>query len=201
MVLIEGFIIGLGMIIFIGPVFFLLLNSSLLNGIKAGVMVALGIIVSDIICVFLCVYGLTSFIISSQNQFWLGVLSSVILLFMGFFYLFKQVNLSPVPSRSINNLSGFFIKGFSINFFNPFVFVVWVSVFNYGKSKYLLNSQLIWFLTAVLLGILVTDLFKVILSKKLKKYLTDKRLFFIFRGTGLVLIAFSIRVLWYILYV
>ncbi len=198
MAFIEGFIIGVGMIIFIGPVFFLLLNSSLYSGIKAGIMVALGIIVSDIICVLLCLYGFSTFITVSENQFWLGIISSVLLLALGFFYLFKRVDLSTTHLKHDKNLSSFFIKGFSINFFNPFVFVVWIGVYNYGESKFSLNFQLTLFLTAVLIGIFATDVCKVILSKKLKKYLSKKRLLFVFKGTGIILILFSLRVLWYV---
>ena len=68
MSILEGYVIGLGMVIFIGPVFFLLLNSSLQSGVKAGVAVALGIIVSDIICVALCYYGLSSIINIEKNS-------------------------------------------------------------------------------------------------------------------------------------
>ncbi|MBQ0740572.1 LysE family transporter, partial [Aquimarina celericrescens] len=69
MYLLEGYAIGLGMIIFIGPVFFLLLHSSIQYGSKAGVAVALGIIFSDIVCVMLCYFGLSSFILVPQHQF------------------------------------------------------------------------------------------------------------------------------------
>ncbi|WP_010180839.1 LysE family translocator [Aquimarina agarilytica] len=198
MAVIEGFVIGFSMIIFIGPVFFLLLNSSLEYGIKAGVLVALGIIFSDIICVLLCVYGLSSFIVATENQFLIGILSGVLLMVLGFFYLFKEVKLSVKVKLSSSTLSTFFIKGFSVNFFNPFVFVVWVGVFNYGKTKYVTVNSLIIFLTSVLIGILVTDLLKVILSKKLKKIITKKRLNFLFKGTGVILILFSLRMIWYV---
>ena len=83
MSILEGYVIGLGMVIFIGPVFFLLLNSSLQSGVKAGVAVALGIIVSDIICVALCYYGLSSVITIEKNQFWIGVVGSIIILNFG----------------------------------------------------------------------------------------------------------------------
>jgi len=190
---IEGFGIGLAMIIFVGPVFFLILNSSFQYGAKAGISVALGIIVSDIVCVGLCYYGLSSFMTASQNQFWIGIIGSIILLGLGINYLFKRVYITnelPMVSRK---LSTFFIKGFSVNFFNPFVFVVWIGVFRYGQEKYNDITSVFMFLLAVLVGILTTDLLKVFLSEKLKKFISEYRLKIFFRITGIVLLAFSFR--------
>ncbi|AXT58925.1 lysine transporter LysE [Aquimarina sp. AD10] len=193
---IDGFIIGLGMIIFIGPVFFLLLNSSLQFGTKAGTAVALGIIVSDILCVLLCYVGLSSFLTAKGNQFWIGVLGSIIIFGLGINYLLKKAVLSNEPIVNAKNIGKFFLKGFSVNFFNPFVFIIWIGVYNYGEHKYVENSSLFFFLLAVLLGILTTDLVKVFLSKKLKKILSVKRLTLFFRITGILLIVFSIRLLY-----
>ncbi len=193
---IEGFSIGLGMIIFIGPVFFLLLNSTLQFGVKAGVAVAFGIIFSDFVCVGLCYYGFSSLLNIEQHQFWIGIIGSVILFGMGITYVFKEV---AIPEHNILNAKGFqtfFLKGFNINFFNPFVFAVWIGVYQYGKSKYLNQELFIIFLMAVLLGILTTDVLKVLLSKKVKGFISPKRLTIFFKGTGIILMLFAIRLLY-----
>ncbi|GAA4272501.1 LysE family transporter [Aquimarina gracilis] len=192
----EGFVIGLGMIIFIGPVFFLLLNSSFQWGAKAGVAVALGIIVSDIVCVALCYYGLSSFINVEGNRFWIGIVGGLILFILGMNYLLKKASIETDTSLNIKGIQTFFIKGFSVNFFNPFVFAVWISIVQYGKSKYYDQELLLVFLTAVLSGIFTTDLFKVFLSKKLKKFISLKRLTIFFRIAGIILILFSFRLVY-----
>ncbi len=190
---IEGLGIGLAMIIFVGPVFFLLLNSSFQYGIKAGVSVAIGIIVSDIVCVTLCYYGLSSFMTATQNQFWIGIIGSIILFGLGINYLLKKAVIIEGVSFASKKLSTFFIKGFSVNFFNPFVFVVWIGVYTYGEEKYSETSSLMVFLIAVLTAILTTDLLKVMLSKKLKKYISADKLNIFFKITGVVLLIFSFR--------
>ncbi|MDH7448125.1 LysE family translocator [Aquimarina sp. 2201CG14-23] len=190
---IEGFAIGLGMIIFVGPVFFLLLNSSLQYGAKAGISVAMGIIVSDVICVILCYYGLSSFMTAPQNQFWIGLLGSLILFGLGINYLFKKVKITKELSVTSRKWSAFFLKGFSVNFFNPFVFVVWIGVYQYGQQKYSDPTSVLLFLLAALTGILTTDLLKVFLSEKVKKFISEHRLKVFFRITGVVLLIFSFR--------
>ncbi|MGY3793470.1 LysE family translocator [uncultured Aquimarina sp.] len=193
---IEGFLIGLAMVIFVGPVFFLLLNSSFEYGMKAGISVALGIIVSDIVCVILCYYGISKFITASHNQFWIGVIGSCILFGLGINYLLKKPHISNNLAIDSKKGSTFFIKGFSVNFFNPFVFVVWIGVFKYGSQKYFETLELYMFLSAVLMGILTTDLLKVFLSDKLKRFISVDRLKVFFRITGAVLLIFSFRLLY-----
>ncbi len=198
MYLLEGYAIGLGMIIFIGPVFFLLLNSSIQYGFKAGVAVALGIIFSDIVCVALCYFGLSSFILVQQYQFWIGSIGSILLFVMGVSYVLKKVSLASPFSIQPKRLSGFFLKGFSVNFFNPFVFIVWVGVYNYGQYTFTEDREVLIYISAVLAGILTTDLLKVFLSKKVKRFVSLQRLALLFKITGGVLILFSIRLLYFI---
>lgn len=195
---IEGFAIGLGMIIFIGPVFFLLLNSSLQFGSKAGVAVAFGIIFSDIVCVLLCYYGLSTFINVEQNQFWIGIIGSAIVFGLGINYLIKKVKTTTEVYLHFKGLPTLFLKGFSVNFFNPFVFAIWIGVYNYGEHKYPANGSLLIFIGSVLIGILTTDLLKVFLSKKVKKFISPERLIVFFKVTGVFLILFSFRLLYLI---
>ncbi|WP_405207380.1 LysE family translocator [Aquimarina sp. LLG6339-5] len=190
---IEGFFIGIAMIIFVGPVFFLLLNSSFQYGLKAGFSVAFGIIVSDVICVLLCYYGLSTFMTATQNQFWIGIIGSVILFGLGISYLLKKAVITNDISINSKKWTSFFIKGFSVNFFNPFVFIVWIGVFKYGYEKYSDSIALLVFLIAVLSGILTTDLLKVFLSDKLKPFISPYRLKIFFRITGVVLLIFAFR--------
>ncbi len=193
---IEGFAIGLGMVIFVGPVFFLLLNSSFQSGTRAGIAVALGIIVSDMVCLALCYYGLSSIFNAEENKLWIGVIGAMIVLALGINYLLKRAKITSEISTASMGFQAFFLKGFSVNFFNPFVFAVWIGVFNYGQQKFPETQSLIIFLISVLLGIFTTDLLKVFLSKKVKKFLSIERLTIFFRITGVVLILFAIRLVY-----
>lgn len=196
MYLIEGFVFGLGMVIFIGPVFFLLLNSSIQQGISAGLAVALGIIVSDVICVILCYLGLSQIFISIEYKFWFSVIGSIILFVLGVSYIIKKPILGNKKDIKSSGFGSFFVQGFSVNFFNPFVFVVWIGVYQYGQVKYVDERDVLWFLIAVLIGVLTTDILKVFLSEKLRKFVTTRRLNMFFKIIGVLLLLFSIRILY-----
>ena len=195
----EGFLIGLGTVIFIGPVLFTLLQISLDHGYKAGLSVALGIIVSDILIVALFYLGLIDFFTDEAVQFWLAIAGSAILFGLGLKYILKPYTPKPVVTKpSLANISVSFSKGFLVNFVNPFVFMVWLSIVSVAKEKFDAETDVQVFLVASLVGIFATDALKVLLAGKLQKILNPKFLKKLFRLIGLILIGFGIRLLFFI---
>jgi threonine/homoserine/homoserine lactone efflux protein len=197
MIFIEGYLLGIGTLIFIGPVFFYLLQTTLEKGMKYGIIVALGIIVSDVVCVAICATGARSFFNNDTNQFWTAIFGSLILFSLGLKYIIKPaVNTIANQPVSANKLS-LFTQGFLINFINPFVFMVWIGFLVYGENRTTHSSDLLLFVVAILLGILTTDLIKVLLSHKIRAYLQPRYLLIIARTIGVLLIIFSVRLLFF----
>jgi len=200
MAFIEGFGVGLAMIVFIGPVFFTLLKSSLQYGFGGGMMVALGIVISDLICVTLCFFGAIPFFKNPVNQLGLAIAGSVILIGLGLRYLLRPVLYTmreiDIPSPRYSNL---FAKGFIVNFVNPFVFLVWIGVIGLGRTKFGLTADLFIFLSASLLGVFANDSLKVIFSHRIKRWIRQDILLKAYRIIGIVLIGFGLRMLWFIM--
>lgn len=199
MAFLEGYGIGLGMIIFIGPVFFTLLKSTLQNGFWPGMMVAWGIFISDVVCVLLCSFGAIPFFKNPDNQFWLAILGSLVLFGLGLKYILKpSLNLAKTISFKARHFTTYFTKGFLVNFVNPFVFLVWIGVIGYGRGKYGYSTDLASFLGASLLGILTTDSLKVVFANKIKVLVQPQNLVWAYRIIGALLIGFGIRMLWFV---
>lgn len=195
--LLEGLFWGFASILFIGPVVFELINASVIKS-KYGIAVALGIILGDIIYVF-AVYNSLKFIIG--NEMFNDIVSYAgfaILLAIGIIYFFKKApQLDNDKLLSKGDYPKYFLRGFSINFFNPFVLTVWVLVVKYAKTTY--SEHSISFLIAALLGIFLIDLFKIYLSKKLMRLLKSDKILIFYKVSGLVMIGFSLRILFYII--
>lgn len=189
----EGYLIGLGMVVFIGPVFFLLLSSTLESGFIPGLLVALGIIVSDIIFVVLCKFGLAQFISEPAALEWIALIGAVLLISIGIKYLKAPVTAPITQHIETKNLSAFFIKGFLVNFINPFVLAIWIGIISFSEQK--TNSNV--YLTGILLGIFSLDLLKVILAKRIKHLFKPLILQWTYRVFGLLLILFGIRMFIY----
>lgn len=199
MVFLEGILLGMGTIILIGPVLFTLLQITLQRGYHAGLSTALGIIVSDILIVVLFYTGLKDFFQFPNVRFWMAVMGSIILLSLGIKYILKPY--SPTNDFSLSNLeknSNGFIQGFMVNFMNPFVFVIWLSIITLAESRFSLKADELVFLIAVLAGIFITDVLKVILAGKLHSLLKPRLLRNSFLVIGLILIGFGIRLVYFV---
>ncbi|MCF8277544.1 MAG: LysE family transporter [Flavobacteriales bacterium] len=200
MAFVEGFLLGLGMIIFIGPVFFTLLKSALNYGFWAGMMVALGIFISDVVCVILCSFGAIPFFQNPENQFWLALGGSLILFMLGLKYILKpNINADADLKLKAGHYTAYFAKGFLVNFVNPFVFLVWIGVIGLAQGKYGAGQELWLFLGAALLGILLTDSGKVIFAHRIKKFVQPNFLVRAYQVIGVVMLGFGFRFLWFAL--
>lgn len=201
MALFHGYLLGLGFVIFLGPVFFYLLKCTLDGGFFSGLSVALGIIFADFLCIVICSLGAIAFFEDSKNQFWIGIVGGIILLALGLKFIFKpkiQTETLVVKVKlSKANYVAYFTQGFLINFINPFVFVVWISVIGVAKAEYGSSTNFFMFLGAALLGIFTTDLLKVLLAHRIKKFLSPAYLKNIYRVFGVVLLVFGT---WAIIY-
>lgn len=203
MAFLEGFVVGLGMILFIGPVFFYLLKSSLQFGYKAGLAAAFGIFISDVVCILICFYGAISIFKSPDYQFGLAVIGGIILCLLGIKYMLKpSVSFEQTAVKlKAYNLTSFFMKGFLVNLINPFVFLVWIGIIGYGQNEYGVNINLFSFLGAATLGILITDSLKVIMAQKIKPFIKPKILSWTYKVIGILLIGFGIRMIIIFLYI
>ncbi|MCI5054636.1 MAG: LysE family transporter [Flavobacteriales bacterium] len=195
---IQGFIVGLGMVIFIGPVFFTLLKGTLNYGRLAGWAVAFGIFISDVVCVGICYAGAAPFFKNPNNQFWIAIVGAVILLAMGINYLISS---KPKMGKELKVKSkeflSFFIKGYLVNFVNPFVFLVWISVIAFAEEDYGNSTDLLLFLSAALLAILFTDTLKVFFAHKLKKFIKENFLLKVYKVIGIIMLIFGLRLVWF----
>ncbi len=201
MAFLEGYGVGLAMIVFIGPVFFTLLKSALQHGFWGGMSVAFGIFASDVVCVALCSFGAIPFFKNPGNQFWLAIFGSVILIGLGLKCLLKPsfyTNNNKTETK-VRHYPALFTKGFLVNFMNPFVFLVWIGVIGYGRSKFGFSADLFAFLSASLIGILTTDSLKVVFAHRIKNFIRHDILLRAYQVIGIALIAFGIRMIWFVI--
>ena len=195
----EGFLTGVGTIIFLGPVFFTLLQITLDRGLKAGFSVAIGILSSDILIVFLFYFGAREIFQDDEIQFWLAAIGGIVLLVLGLKYIWIPAVSTEIKLKASSlKTAGAFVNGFLVNFVNPFVFLVWISIITYAEGKFDTQQEVGVYISAALLGILATDSIKVLLAHRLKALLNPILLKRLFTLIGIVLIGFSIRLFVYV---
>jgi threonine/homoserine/homoserine lactone efflux protein len=195
MALFTGLLLGLGTLLFIGPVFFYLIKSTLESGFKAGIFVAFGIILGDILCLLIALYGSGEFMAQPTFVLWASLIGGTLLLFMGLKYVLKPNLDTTVKGRlQRSSLLVYGINGFLINFVNPFVFAVWFGFVSYTKALYD-NGTALFSLVITLSVIFSTDVLKALFAERISWLIEPQKLKNIFRVFGALMICFSIRLL------
>ncbi len=197
MAFLEGYLIGLGLVVLIGPVLFTLLESTLQYGFKSGMAVTLGIFVSDVICVLLCAFGAAPFFQNVNNQFYIGLIGAAILVSFGLRFLLKPpLDFGKDIRLKAADFLGFFTKGFIVNFVNPIVFLIWISIIGLASGKYGYNRELGFYMSGALLGILTTDTLKTIFAHQIKRILKPNIFRWIYKVIGILLFGSGLYMLW-----
>ena len=196
MEIITGILLGLSTLLFIGPVFFYLLKSSLEVGYKAGFAVALGIIIGDIIYVVLVLKELGGFLEKEENAKWMAFAGGLLLIGMGLKYLLNpSTKTKIIENMNANSSWVYLVNGFLINFVNPFVFGVWVLFLTICQSKFDNQTSVIVCMVTILVVIFSTDILKSLLANRLKRFIDPARLKVVYKTFGLIMIFFGGRLI------
>ena len=179
----------------VGPVFFVLLETSATKGFRAGFTFDLGVIIADIFFLVIAYFSSFQLLENLSNQPGLYVFVGVILLVYGLTTFFRsdfKEKQTRIVTRGSDYL-GLFVKGFLLNFINIGVLVFWLGVIIIvGPSLDNQPNRIITFFSAMLGAYLVTDIFKIILAKQLRRKLTRDRILMVKKTLGVILIICGI---------
>jgi threonine/homoserine/homoserine lactone efflux protein len=196
MEIVTGLLLGLSTLLFIGPVFFYLVQSSIEAGIRAGLSVAIGIILGDLIYVYIILKGFATFFQDPQHQRWMAILGAILLLGLGIKYIFKPTLKKEFDKKTISGSYWYYgLNGFLLNFVNPFVLAVWIGFYTINQSKFSDQNSVIISLLTTLIIIFITDCIKAFFAQKFRNFMTAERFKTAYRIFGIVMLIFGIRLL------
>tara|TARA_B110001450_G_scaffold46078_1_gene42778 strand:+ start:516 stop:1181 length:666 start_codon:yes stop_codon:yes gene_type:complete len=192
----NALLIGFFMAFMIGPVFFMLLQTSILKGARAAIVFDLGVVFGDLTFILIAYYGSRSLLEKIKDDPRLFVLGGVVLIIYGLITYFdkenkkdalENSNIMNVPIR--NNYLKLFIKGYFLNFINIGVLGFWLgTVLVIGPSLKMNQTAIFSYFGTILIGYFLTDLGKIFLAKKLKSKMTPAVIYKIKKFMGLLLI-------------
>lgn len=174
----------------VGPVFFVLLETSAIKGFRAGVSFNIGVILADILFLIIAYFSSFQLLENLSNQPGLYVFGGMILLVYGLVIFVKKAPKKDQVKASKGTYVGLMVKGFLLNFINIGVLVFWLGVLIIvGPSLDNIPNRIFIFFGSMLATYFITDLFKIILAKQLKRKLTKERIAYIKKGLGVVLMV------------
>ncbi|AQS94260.1 MULTISPECIES: LysE family translocator [Polaribacter] len=192
----NAFLIGFFMAFMIGPVFFMLIQTSILKGARAAIVFDLGVILGDLSFILIAYYGSRSLLEKIKDDPRLFFLGGLVLIIYGLItYLEKENKKEALESAKIvdvpikNNYLKLFFKGFFLNFINVGVLAFWLgTVLVIGPTLKMDQNAIFWYFGTVLIGYFVTDLGKIFLAKQLKSKMTPQVIFRVKKIMGIILI-------------
>ncbi len=184
----------------IGPVFFVLLETSITKGFKAAITFDMGVVLGDIVFILIAYFSTNQLLEKLKDDPSLFIFGGLIMFGFGLISFIKEKkskkkNLNPeflTDSIPKNNYLGLFFKGFLLNFINIGVLGFWVGIIIvFGPQMNMETNRIVLFMSAIIVTYLITDITKIILAKQLKNRLTPYVIYKIKRVISAILMIFG----------
>ena len=184
----------------IGPVFFVLLETSVVKGFRAAISFNLGVVLADIIFIFLAYFSSYQLLENLSNQPGLYIFGGTLLSLYGVIVFSKKTKgelLDTNPHAPLkSNYLQLFVKGFLLNFINVGVLVFWLGIIIVvGPNLDANPSRFLLFFGTLIISYFLTDVVKILLAKLLKAYLTPLIILNIKKALGVLLLICGITLI------
>ena len=174
-----------------GPVFWVLIETSITKGLRAAVAFDIGVILADVLFIVATYYGSVKLFLSESNKDGLFVLGGTIILLFGVYsWLTRKKEEEKIEvTESKHNYLGLAAKGFAINIFNVGVLIFWGGVtIVAGPSTGNDPLSFVAFFSIVILAYFITDLGKIVIAKQLKVFINGETIVFVKSLLALILV-------------
>lgn len=199
-IILEAIITGFILSIMIGPVFFVLLETSIKEGIRAAIAFDIGVFLSDFIYILIAYlfYSKVEDLAEGNSSFWFRLIGGSLFLLYGIYTLFKTPSkmAQTHEGRIVHTQKeyrGLTLKGFILNMANPMVIFYWFSVMTLAsRSAESEQIPVLLFLGIIMATFFGFDVLKIVGAKQLRPLVTDKLLKGINQFIGIVFILFAV---------
>lgn len=185
----------------IGPVFFVLLETSATKGFKSALIFDLGVILADVLFIIVAFFSTNKLLDKIKDDPNFLVFGGVLLVAYGLISFVKTSKSFREIVREYHKVEikkGYgklFLKGFLLNFINIGVLLGWVAFIVLGNTLTQSNEGVVVFLSTILIVYFLVDLLKIVAAKQLKSKLTPRLIFKTKKVIALVILGFGILLL------
>ncbi|HEX8563974.1 MAG TPA: LysE family transporter [Flavobacterium sp.] len=200
--ILTGIPLGFLLSFMIGPVFFILLETSVVKGFRAALVFDFGVVLADIVFILIAYFSSYRLIQSIKDDPALFIFGGLIMLTYGIISFvrvkkaFRSIDEEDPAELAKKNYFALFVKGFFLNFINIGVLGFWLAILiAFGPQLELVPGRMFTFFAAIITTYFVTDIIKILLAKQLRKQLNPRNILLIKKGISVVLIISGVLLL------
>lgn len=185
----------------IGPVFFVLLETSITKGFRAALVFDLGVVFGDFVFILIAYFSTNQILERLKDDPALFVFGGVIMFTYGLLsyvrekknYLKKQEeDINDDDNIQKNNYLGLFFKGFLLNFINVGVLAFWMGIIIvFGPKLNMETNRIVLFIASIIISYFIVDIIKILVAKQLKSKMTAHNIYKIKRVISIILMIFG----------
>lgn len=188
----------------IGPVFFVLLETSIRKGARAGLALDLGVLISDVLYIMIAYlfFAEVKDLAEGESREIAKTIGGILFIGYGVVSFFKKPRNIQVQKMGGNEVDSWkdygllCLKGFLLNMANPLVIFYWFSVLTLGDngedSIHSDSNHIFFFIAIILITFFSVDLLKIFGAKQLRPLVTNKLLKALNQLIGIVFVVFGI---------
>lgn len=203
--ILTGIPLGIFLSFLIGPVFFVLLETSAVKGFRAALVFDLGVVLADVFFIAIAYFSSYRLIQSIKGNPAIFIFGGILMMTYGLvsFIRLRKIGKNTDIDDDVlvvglikKNYINLFIKGFLLNFINVGVLLFWFLILiTIGPKLDLETSRMLTFFTSVILTYLIVDIGKMLLAKQLRHKLTPANILKTKKVISIVLIIFGLTIM------
>jgi threonine/homoserine/homoserine lactone efflux protein len=184
----------------IGPVFFVLLETSITKGFRAALIFDLGVVFADFVFILIAYFSTNQILQKLKDDPGLFIFGGAVMLSYGIVsYIKEKKNYTKKLDEDIdedniqkNNYLGLFFKGFLLNFINIGVLAFWMGIIIvFGPKLNMEPNRISLFIASIIITYFIVDIIKMLVAKQLKSRMTPYNIYKIKRIISIILMIFG----------
>ncbi len=184
----------------IGPVFFVLLETSITKGFRAALTFDFGVVFADFIFILIAYFSTNQILQKLKDDPGLFIFGGVVMFSYGIVsYIKEKKNYTKKLDEDIeddniqkNNYLGLFFKGFLLNFINIGVLAFWMGIIIvFGPKLNMEPNRITLFIVTIIIIYFIVDIIKILVAKQLKSRMTPFNIYKIKRIISIILMIFG----------
>lgn len=188
----EGFILGLGAAIPIGPINILIMSEAL-RSYKRALFIGLGAMSADISYLSVILYGVSNYLKNDILLDSLSLFGGLFLIYLAYL-IFKDRDQKVLKVKQVKayGLFTYYLKGYLLTLLNPYTILFWLSVTTYSTNRESIYIVIYGLITAITLWIALMPY----LVHKQKHLISNKISSMIAIGSSLIFLFFGLSLIY-----